>query len=139
MSREEIDILAEAQVKRTESREKISKALSNLFGKNGELRSEPDRVAFTSSDRSSLQLLKDQFRDRRIRAAARRLMLTSLEGGGLQTVLLFNKQAATVGIAALCDDSSESPLGPIVLTIRSQRVEEVIDWLTKGYDTQETA
>ncbi len=67
------------------------------------------------------------------------MMLTSLEGGGLQTVLLFNKQAATVGIAALCDDSSESPLGPIVLTIRSQRVEEVIDWLTKGYDTQETA
>ena len=62
-----------------------------------------------------------------------------MEEGGIQAVLMLNKQAATVGIAALCDDPSESPLGPIVLRIRSQRIVEVIDWLTKGYDAAETS
>ena len=139
MSKEDIDIIAESQVEHTESREKVAAALSNLFGKSGELRLEDDRVVFLSSERASLQLLKDQFRDRRVRAAARRLLLSTVEEEGIQAVLLLNKQAATVGIAALCDDPSESPLGPIVLRIRSQNIVELIDWLTKGYDSKETS
>ena len=136
---EELDIFAEAQVKHTESKQKISDALTRLFGTDGQLNVENDRVTFSSSKIESLQLLKDQFRDRRVRAAARRLLLSSLKDGGLQAVLLLNKQAATVGIAALCDDPSESPLGPIVLRIRSRKIQEVIDWLTKGYDSQESS
>ena len=139
MSKEDIDIIAESQVEHTESREKVATALSNLFGKSGELRLEDDRVVFLSSERASLQLLKDQFRDRRVRAAARRLLLSTVEDQGIQAVLLLNKQAATVGIAALCDDPRESPLGPIVLRIRYQNILELIDWLTKGYDSKETS
>lgn len=135
----DIDIVAEAEVKHSESKEKVAAAVAKLFGTNGELRVEDNEVMFTSQDRSSLQLLKDQFRDRRVRAAARRLLLSSMQGGELQAVLLLNKQAATVGIAALCDDPRESPLGPIVLRIRSQNIAEVIDWLTKGYDSAETS
>ena len=139
MSKEDIDIIAESQLEHTESREKVATALSNLFGKSGELRLEDDRVVFLSSERASLQLLKDQFRDRRVRAAARRLLLSTVEDQGIQAVLLLNKQAATVGIAALCDDPRESPLGPIVLRIRYQNILELIDWLTKGYDSKETS
>ncbi len=132
---EEIDIVAEAEVKHSESQAKVANALTNLFGKYSELHLEDGRVVLTSSNRETLQLLKDQFRDRRIRAAARRLLLSSVQDGGMQAVILFNKQAATVGIAALCDDPSESPLGPIVLRIRSQNLAALIDWLTKGYDS----
>jgi len=139
LSKEDIDIIAESQVEHTESREKVAAALLNLFGKSGELRLEDDRVVFLSSERASLQLLKDQFRDRRVRAAARRLLLSTVEDEGIQAVLLLNKQAATVGIAALCDDPRESPLGPIVLRIRYQNILELIDWLTKGYDSKETS
>jgi predicted RNA binding protein with dsRBD fold (UPF0201 family) len=139
LSKEDIDIVAEVQVKHTESRERVANALANLFGKNGELRLEEDRVMFLSTERNSLQLLKDQFRDRRVRAAARRLLLSSVGEDGMQAVLLLNKQAATVGIAALCDDSRESPLGPIVLRIRSSKLQEEIDWLTKGYDSAGTS
>jgi len=139
LSNEEIDIVAEAQVKHTESRKKIAKAISNLFGSSGEVISEEDRVMFLSSKIDSLQFLKDQFRDRRVRAAARRLLLSSLDSGGMQAILLLNKQAATVGIAAICDDPSESPLGPIVLRIRSPNLQGIIDWLTKGYDSAETS
>ena len=133
-SEQVVDIVAEAQVRRTESKEKVANAISNLFGSRGELRVEEDRVLFVSTDKASLQFLKDQFRDRHVRAAARRLLLASSAGGEVQSTLLLNKQAATAGIAALCDDPSESALGPIVLRIRSENLKDLIDWLSKGYD-----
>lgn len=135
LSEEEIDIVVEAQIKHSESEEKVAKAISNLFGSSGEKRVEEDRVLFLSQEISSLQLLKDQFRDRRVRAVARRLMLSNTEEGAIQTTLLLNKQAAMVRIAALCDDPSESPLGPIVLRIRSRNLRKIVDWLTQGYDS----
>jgi predicted RNA binding protein with dsRBD fold (UPF0201 family) len=133
-----IDIVVEAQVKKSESKDKVAGAISKLFPSGGELKYEADRVLFISSKESSLQFLRDQLRDRRIRAAARRLLLSNTEGS-FQTMLLLNKQAATVGIAALCDDPDESPLGPIVLQIRSHDLSRVIGWLTKGYETSETS
>lgn len=136
---EEIDIVAEAQVKHTESKTKVAKAVSNLFPSKGELRMEEDRVTFVSTDRESLRFLKDHFRDRRIRSAARRLLLSNTDEGSLQTQILLNKQAAFAGIAALCDDPSESPLGPIVLRIKSNRLQNLIEWMTFGYDRSETS
>jgi len=133
----DLDITAEAQVKHTESKEKVAQAISKLFPRGGELRFEDDRVVFISSSLSSLQHLKDQFRDRRVRSAARRLLLSNQEENALQTTLLLNKQAATAGIGALCDDPRESTLGPIVLRIRSEQLLAVIDWMTQGYDKVE--
>lgn len=128
----DLEIFVETQVKATESKEKVSNAISNLF-KGGELRIETDRAQFVSHNLNSLQFLKDQFRDRRIRSAARRLLLTNrAEEDSDRTLLLLNKQAATVPIAALCDDPKESPLGPIIMRIRSPKLMEVIDWLTGG-------
>lgn len=136
---EETDIVAEAQVKHTESREKVAKAVANLFQGKGNLTVEEDRVMFVSTNRESLQFLKDQFRDRRVRSAARRLLLSNSDEDSLQTEIMFNKQAAFAGIAAICDDPSESPLGPIVLRIKSNRLQNLIDWVTFGYDKAETS
>jgi predicted RNA binding protein with dsRBD fold (UPF0201 family) len=132
----EAEIVVEAQVKHTDSKEKVANAISSLF-KSGELRIEPDRVVYLSDNLESLRLLKDQFHDRRVRSAARRLLLSNMEEGAFQTHLLLNKQAATVGVAALCDDPRESALGPIVLRIRSSQLEKVIDWLTYGFNSAE--
>jgi predicted RNA binding protein with dsRBD fold (UPF0201 family) len=132
----DVEVIAEAQVRHTESKEKVASALSSLF-KAGELRAEPDRVVYVSESIDSLRLLKDQFRDRRVRSAARKLLLANMEEGAFQTQLLLNKQAATAGVAALCDDPRESALGPIVLRIKSNQLEKVIGWLTFGYDSAE--
>jgi len=130
-----VEILAEAQIRKTESPTKVSDAVKKLFGDKGELCVEPDRVMLVSNDLESLRYLKDQFRDRRVRSSARRLLITNKgEEDSLQTYLLLNKQAATVGIGALCDDPSESALGPIVLRLKSRNIQAVIDWLTAGYD-----
>lgn len=133
-----LDVVVETEVRRTESKEKVASAVSNLF-KVGELRVEEDRVVFTSENIESLRFLKDQLRDRRVRSAARRLLLSNSGVDSFQTFLLLNKQAATVGIAALCDDPRESALGPIVLRIKSPRLQEVISWLTFGYEASETS
>ncbi|MCL4540658.1 MAG: hypothetical protein M1378_13855 [Bacteroidetes bacterium] len=133
-----MDVVVETQVKHTESKEKVAAAVSNLF-KVGELRVEADRVVFTSEDIESLRFLKDQLRDRRVRSAARRLLLSNSKEGSFQTFLLLNKQAATVGVAALCDDPGESALGPIVLRIKSAHLQDVITWLTFGYEGTETS
>ncbi len=131
------DLVVEAQVKFTESKEKVAAAVSNLFRGNGELRVEDDLVQFVSTKLSSLQFLKGQFRDRRVRAAARKLLLSNRAEGSDSTHLLLNKQAATVSIAALCDDPRESALGPITVRIRSNQLDDVIDWVTEGYDRAE--
>ncbi len=125
-------MVAEAQVKWTESRDKVVSAISSVFPSDGELRVDDDRVQFVSESIGSLEFLKNQLRDRRIRSAARRLLITNRKEGGdsNSTFFLLNKQAATVGIAALCDDPRESALGPISVRIRSNNLDFVIDWLT---------
>ncbi len=138
-TRLELEVVVEAQVKKTESNSKVADAIRKLFRAAGELRVEPDRIMFVSTDLESLRYLKDQFRDRRVRSSARRLLLSNREEGSMQTILLLNKQAATVGIGALCDDPRESALGPIVLRLRSSDLDWVIDWLTAGYERSSTS
>ena len=128
-----IDIVVETQIKNTESKERVSSAVTNLFKEAGELRVNDNEVQFVSSNLESLRFIKDQFRDRQVRAAARRLLVSNSKDSDETTFVLLNKQAATVGIAALCDDPRESALGPILVRIRSHRLNEVIDWLTAGY------
>jgi len=135
----EVEIVVEAEIKKTESKDRVANAVRSLFGDKGELRIESDRVMLVSTDLESLRYLKDQFRDRRVRSSARRLLLKNQEEGSFQTFLMLNKQAATVGIGALCDDPRESALGPIVLRIRSSDLQKVVDWLTFGYDASATS
>ena len=130
-----MDIFAETVVKHTEARDKVADAISKILGPQGKLSIEEDRVTYSSNDIECLRYMKDQFRDRRVRAAARRLLLRN--SSEIQTQILLNKQAATVGIAALCDDPSESALGPIILRIRSPEVIGVIDWLTHGFEDKD--
>lgn len=112
----------------SEDPHKVLDALKRIFAgkpipsKNGRM------IRLISNESSSLSTLHDQLRDRHVRGAARRLLLTALEGNS--TSLMLNRQAATVGVVALCSSPDQSPLGPIRVTIESRQVEAVIDWLT---------
>ncbi len=133
----EVDIFAEAPLRHTESPAKVRDALTKILGPQGSVTVESDRITYSSNDVESLRFIKDQFRDRRVRAAARRILLAN--STEIETRLLLNKQAATVGIAALCDDPSESALGPIILRIRSSNLKKIIEWLTYGFEGKEAA
>lgn len=51
---------------------------------------------------------------------------------GDTTWLYLNKQAAFAGKVAICEDGTESPLGPVKLVISSRRLADVIEWFLSG-------
>ncbi len=85
-------------------------------------------VRVVAEGAASLDRIHDQFRDRHVRGAARRLLLWTAKGDS--TSVMLNRQAAIAGAVVLCSTPDESPLGPIHLKISSNKINAVIDWLT---------
>ena len=126
-------VSAEARVAPSEDPNKVKLALQRILGESGlEVDESPTRIRATTEDAAKLTKLHDQLRDRHVRAAARRLLLSSIEGSTV--TLMFNRQAAYAGVLALCGSEAESPLGPIYVTLESKQLEDVIEWLT-AYET----
>ncbi len=127
-----IEIRIEAEVRPTEDVEKVKNAVLNLIN-IGRL----DVVSLgegykllvgVSKDVKSLIKLHRLLRVERILDTARSIMLKSLTGSNT-IVLKFHKQSAYAGKVSLITHDEESPLGPITLTITSDRVRSIIDWL----------
>ena len=91
------------------------------------------QIRMTTDKPGSLDSLRNQLRDRHVRGAARRILLSELRGE--TTSLMLNRQAAAVGVVALCSDADQSPLGPIYATLESKNITAVIDWLT-SYESE---
>ena len=116
----------------SESREKVLAAVRKVLPEATEASGRgTGGVELVSERVESLVVLHDQLRDRRVRGAARRLLLARLRGSS--TSIILNRQAASAGVVALCSSEEQSPLGPIVVTIESKGVQAVIDWLS-SYD-----
>jgi len=128
-----VKVTLEAVVSPSEDAEKVIDAMRKILGGSHAQASVNGGVArLVSGDTGALDLLRSQLRDRRIRGAARKALLSGLEGG-LASVML-NKQAAAVGVIALCSSPDQSPLGPIYARFESDEISAVIDWLT-AYDS----
>ncbi len=121
-------VTLEAGISPSEDPKSVAVAVANVLGGKGSVRVGEKTVRFASEDIGCLASLHDQFRDRHIRAAAKKLLVRGRNGNVV--TLMLNRQAAYAGVVALCGSPEESPLGPIYLTVESKRVEEVIDWLT---------
>jgi uncharacterized protein len=126
-----VRVIARAALRPTEDPAKLRNAVENILGEcRHDVEEAPRSVRATSDDVASIRVLHDQLRDRHVRAAARRLLLMGRERD--KSTVILNRQAAYAGVIVLCGSESESPLGPIYLTIESERVDQVIEWLT-GY------
>jgi predicted RNA binding protein with dsRBD fold (UPF0201 family) len=125
----ESNVHIEAELAPSEDPDKVLGALARVLGDVPHaLRRERESIALESSDPGNLDRLRDQLRDRRVRGAARKRLLAGRSGN--TTTIMLNRQAATVGVIALCDSEEESSLGPIFLTIVSEQLDRVIEWLT---------
>ena len=124
-----VTLLLEAPLSPSEDPEKVIQAMKRVLGDaEHSLEVSSRLVRIASTDRRGLRILHDQLRDRHVRSAARRLMLSRKIGDS--TTILLNRQAATVGVIALCATEGESPLGPISFTISSGDIDGVIEHLT---------
>jgi predicted RNA binding protein with dsRBD fold (UPF0201 family) len=119
----------EATVSASEDPARVGGAMKNVLGEvQGEPIGSPSSLRLSSDDRKCLARIKDMLRDRHVRSAARRQLL--LNSARRSATMMLNRQAASAGVIALCGSPEESPLGPIYLTIESDRLSAAIDWLT---------
>lgn len=129
-----VRIILRASVSPSEERSKVLAAAKNVFGDcpHKEEISE-DEILLSSESMRCLQKLHDQLRDRRVRNAARRLLLRGRTENRL--TLMLNRQAAFADIVVLCGSEDESPLGPIFLVMDSEEADKLVDWLTVHQDS----
>ncbi|MDA4119030.1 MAG: hypothetical protein OK436_00400 [Thaumarchaeota archaeon] len=121
--------ILKAKISPSEDPDKVVGALEKILGQStGDVSLRSSAVRTVTDDAKVLHRLRDQLRDRHVRSAARRRLLLNREKNS--TSLMLNRQAATTGVLVVCGSPEESPLGPIYLTIESERLDDVIDWLT---------
>jgi len=121
----------EAEVRYTEDLDRVVKSIKNLFNIDhydiDSRGSYPIIIAETRNVRS-LQKFHELLRKERILDSARKV----LEHGKRGNIILFklHKQSAYAGHLSFVGADGESPLGPIKVKILTDKVIDLIDWLT---------
>lgn len=114
------------EVNPSEDPQKVQRALTNMIP-GCECTTGESSIRATSDDIVSLDTLRDAIISRKSQAGLSRNLLRNLDGK--TTWFYLNRQAALVGTAAVCDDPEESPLGPLKITLTSDRIQDIIRWM----------
>lgn len=126
----EVTLHVEAEVHPTEVEQKVETAITNMFG-SLKIESEPSAVGSilvgNTRNREALESFRSVLRRDRVRAAARKLLHSSVRGNCISFCL--NKQVAFIGHVSFSQETGECPLGPIKVVIESENPRELVDWL----------
>lgn len=120
----------EAEVRPTESEERVVEAIRNIVDVDVKIVDVGGgyRIAVgESTDVACLRRLHTLLRQERILDAARAYAMRFRRGNVLE--LKLHKQAAYAGHLSFVTYDDESPLGPIRLTVISDKLDEIVDWL----------
>jgi len=122
---------AVVEVRLTEDKKKVLKALENVFTPVN-TREEPSDVGVvlisTCDGHKCFEKLRGAIWRQGIQDAARSVISKGIVG---EDTIIFsiNKQAAYVGVVSFVTEPGESPLGPITFTVKTNNVRQFIDWL----------
>ena len=126
----EITMHVEAEIHPTETEAKVKVAVANMFG-NLQMQTEPAAVGnmliCEAQSRDALENFRAALRRDRVRAAARKLLYSSVRGNRINFCL--NKQVAFSGHVSFSQETGECPLGPIKVVIETENPRELVDWL----------
>jgi predicted RNA binding protein with dsRBD fold (UPF0201 family) len=129
----EVTVHMETEVNPTESEDKVKTAVTNILG-NASITVQPQgKISLLTAEatgQDSLFKLRNMLRSDRIRDAARKALFRSLRGDNTIRFYL-NKQVAFAGHVSFCEETAESPLGPIRVTIESNNPQQLIEWLAE--------
>jgi predicted RNA binding protein with dsRBD fold (UPF0201 family) len=124
----QVELKIDAPVNPSESPEKVISAITNVFdGCSPEFRY-GSLIAARCSGIRFLATIYEQVRSRSAMGVLRRMLIDNRMSN--TTWFLLNKQAAAAGIVVVMEDENESPLGPIRVTIISDELDKLVDWLT---------
>ena len=118
-------------INESEDVNKVKTAISNILTDMDETTDDNSFVA-NSSNYESLTKIYEAMRTRKTKTAYRRHLVRNMTEDS--TWFYLNKQAAFANAIVLCDDESESPLGPIKIVLHSKNIEDVIDWLVSDVE-----
>ncbi|MFQ6135410.1 MAG: RNA-binding domain-containing protein, partial [Nitrososphaerales archaeon] len=108
-----VKLTIEAPLKPSEDPEKVEKAMRNIVGGIDltVIQRQGDRLTAETEDQKGLYTVYEKIRARQSLGVARRLLTRNASEDS--TSIHFNKQAAYVNAVNICEDESESPLGPL--------------------------
>jgi hypothetical protein len=121
----------EVEVNPTEDLEKVKRAVENIFGAatfKVESRTWGQLLIAKTTGTEGLTKLYNLLSREQIRAAARKVLLSGINKQSVTFCL--NKQVAYAGHISFCQQTAESPLGPIKVQISCSNPRELIEWLT---------
>ena len=118
-------------INESEDVNKLKTAISNILTDMDETTDGSSFVA-NSSNYESLTKIYEAMRTRKTKTAYRRHLMRNMTEDS--TWFYLNKQAAFANAVVLCDDESESPLGPIKIVLHSKNIEDVIDWFVSDIE-----
>ncbi|NIP62325.1 MAG: hypothetical protein GWN01_08025 [Nitrosopumilaceae archaeon] len=110
----------------SESSSKVKEAVLNIFP-NMEIEVTNYSIKAITESISALDRIHEVIKRRQSQKTYRRHLLKNQFKN--TTWFYLNKQAAFAKKIALCEDTEESPLGPIKVVLTSKNIEEVIKWL----------
>ena len=120
-------IMGYCDIQNSEDIEKVKQAVSNVL-LDSEIKINNNTVKISANSLESLGKIFETIHSRKSQRAYLRHMKRNLNDN--TTWFYLNKQAAFANTIALCDDSEESPLGPIKIILESNQIEQVMEWLT---------
>lgn len=110
----------------SESIEKVEQTISSIFPysviKNNEF-----TINAISKELRSFEKIYHFIHNNKLQKNFLRSLEDNLEND--TTWFYLNKQAAFVEQIAICEESDESPLGPIKVTLTSSNIDRIIDWI----------
>ena len=110
----------------SESIEKIEQAISNIFPYSI-INNNNFSINAQSKELRSFEKIYQFIHNNKLQKNYLRSLEDHLQDD--TTWFYLNKQAAFVEQIAICEESNESPLGPIKVTITSSNIDTIIDWL----------
>ena len=126
-----IKITIKTELNKTEDKTNLIDAMANIVDIDYDVRGKEIIGKFT--DYKKLMNLYDTLRNRQTTHIARKVLMRNSEKD--MTYILFNKQAAAIDSIVICENSKESPLGPIFMKIKTENILEFIDWFVPRHKT----
>ena len=108
---------------------KVEKAIANIFPYSI-IKYENFTMFAQSKELRSFEKIYETIHTNQSQKTYSRNLENNLEND--TTWFFLNKQAAFVEKVAICDETEESPLGPIKVTLTSSNIDGIIDWIVFG-------
>jgi predicted RNA binding protein with dsRBD fold (UPF0201 family) len=128
---DEIAVHVETEVSFTEDKGKVESAVANIFD-NLSVEIKPSYggsvLVAKAKGREALVKFRRLLSLERIRDAAKKVLFRGSKKNAIHFCL--NKQVAFASHISFCEEVSESPLGPLKVTIECEDPRLLIDWLT---------